>query len=66
MVLMENMKRMHEDELKVLRAEKMQVKNELLNADDEIKRVKEYMEEQLRQKDEKMNPLTHSNEAEIQ
>lgn len=66
MVLMENMKRMHEDELKVLRAEKMQVKGDLLNAEDEIKRVKEYMDEQLKQKDEKMNSLTHSNEAELQ
>ena len=57
---------MHEDELKVLRAEKMQVKGDLLNAEDEIKRVKEYMDEQLKQKDEKMNSLTHSNEAELQ
>lgn len=61
MVLMENMKRMHEDELKVLRAEKMQVKSDLLNAEDEIKRVKQYMEEQLKLKDEKMNTLSHSN-----
>jgi hypothetical protein len=66
MVLMENMKRMHEDELKVLRAEKMQAKNDVLNAEDEIKRIKEYMDEQLKQKDEKMNSLTHSNEAELQ
>jgi hypothetical protein len=29
---MENMKRMHEDELKVLRAEKKQVKSDLMNA----------------------------------
>jgi hypothetical protein len=32
MVLMENMKRMHEDELKVLRAERKQVKSDLMNA----------------------------------
>lgn len=61
MVLMENMKRMHEDELKVLRTEKKQLKSDLLNAEDEIKRVKATMDEQLRQKDEKMNTLTQSN-----
>lgn len=34
MVLMGNMKRMHEDELKVLRAEKMQIKSDLDNSHD--------------------------------
>lgn len=62
MALMENMKRMHEDELKVLRAEKLQAKSDLDGAYDEIKRVKEHLEEQLKLKDEKMNNLTHSNE----
>ena len=44
MVLMENMKRMHEDELKVLRTEKKQLKSDLLNAEDEVKKVKAYMD----------------------
>lgn len=66
MVLMENMKRMHEDELKLLRTEKIQAKSDLENAYDEIKRIKAHMEEQLRQKDQKMDTLTHSNDKELQ
>jgi hypothetical protein len=34
MVLMDNMKKMHEDELKVLRTEKKQLKSDLLNTED--------------------------------
>lgn len=40
MVMMENMKRIHEDELKVLRAEKMQLRSEMEDAISETKRVK--------------------------
>jgi hypothetical protein len=40
MVMMENMKRIHEDELKVLRTEKMNLRSEMENAISETKRVK--------------------------
>jgi hypothetical protein len=40
MVMMENMKRIHEDELKVLRAEKMHLRSEMEDAISETKRIK--------------------------
>jgi DNA repair exonuclease SbcCD ATPase subunit len=66
MVMMGNMKRMHEDELKLQRTEKIQVKTELDDTREEIKRIKADFEEQLKQKDDKMKDFTTSNEKEIQ
>ncbi len=66
MVMMENMKRIHEDELKVLRTEKMNLRSEMENAISETKRVKANYEQELNQKDEKMKSLVFSNEKELQ
>ena len=51
MVMMENMKRLHEDEIKVNRAEKAQIRSDLENVYEEMKRVKANFEEELKQKD---------------
>lgn len=40
MAMMENMKRMHEDELKVIRAEKIQMKSDLEDAEETVKRIR--------------------------
>ena len=66
MVMMENMKRIHEDELKVLRAEKMHLRSEMEDAISETKRIKGNYEQELNQKDEKMKSLVFSNEKELQ
>ena len=51
MHMMENMKKMHEDELKVMRAEKIQMKSDLDNAHAEVRRVKANADEELKEKD---------------
>lgn len=38
--MMENMKKMHEDELKVVRAEKLQMKSEVEEAEEAVKRIR--------------------------
>ena len=45
MVLMENMKKMHEDELKSNRLEKGSLRDQLTSIRDEIKRVKQNADE---------------------
>ena len=40
MAMMENMKKMHEDELKVVRAEKLQMKSEVEEAEEAVKRIR--------------------------
>lgn len=66
MVMMENMKRLHEDEIKVNRAEKAQVRSDLENVYEEMKRVKANFEEELKQKDEKFKTVVTNNEKEMQ
>ena len=45
MAMMDNMKRMHEDEVKVIRAERMQMQNELDKAEENVKRIRAAAEE---------------------
>jgi len=45
MAMMDNMKRMHEDEVKVIRAERMQMQNELDQAEENVKRIRAAAEE---------------------
>lgn len=66
MVMMENMKRLHEDEIKVNRAEKAQVRSDLENVYEEMKRVKANYEEELKQKDERFKTVVTNNEKEMQ
>ena len=40
MAMMDNMKRMHEDELKVNRAEKLQMKADVDEAEEALKRIR--------------------------
>ena len=40
MAMMENMKRMHEDEVKVIRAERIQMQNDLDMAEENVKRIR--------------------------
>lgn len=61
MVMMENMKRLHEDEIKVNRAEKAQIRSDLENVYEEMKRVKANYEEELKQKDEKFKTVVTNN-----
>lgn len=61
MVMMENMKRLHEDEIKVNRAEKAQVRSDLENVYEEMKRVKANYEEELKQKDERFKTVVTNN-----
>ena len=62
MAMMDNMKRMHEDEVKVIRAERMQMQNELDQAEENVKRIRAAAEEEMRIKDERLNTLVFSNE----
>ena len=65
MAMMENMKKMHEDELKVVRAEKIQMKNELDDAEEKVKQIRAAADEQLKVKDERLKTLVFSNEKEL-
>jgi len=62
MAMMDNIKRMHEDELKVVRAEKLQMKNELDEAAEAVKRIRANADEELRVKEERLKTLVFSNE----
>lgn len=61
MVMMENMKRLHEDEIKVNRAEKAQIRSDLENVYEEMKRVKANYEDELKQKDERFKTVVTNN-----
>lgn len=61
MVMMENMKRLHEDEIKVNRAEKAQIRSDLENVYEEMKRIKANYEEELKQKDERFKTVVTNN-----
>ena len=61
MAMMENVKRMHEDELTVVRAEKSQLRNELDDAEETVKRMRAATDEELRVKDERLKTLVFSN-----
>ena len=65
MAMMDNMKKMHEDELTINRAEKLQMKNEVDEAELTVKRVRAQVEEELRMKDERLKTLVFSNEKEL-
>ena len=45
------MKRMHEDELKVIRAEKMQIRADLDAAEENVKRIRANAEEEIKRQD---------------
>ena len=51
MAMMNNMKRMHEDEIKVVRAERIQMQNDLEAAEENVKRIRAAADEELRVKD---------------
>ena len=63
--MMDNMKRMHEDEIEVNRAEKLQMKNDLDEAEETVKRIRSNADEELRVKDERLKTLVFSNEKEL-
>jgi hypothetical protein len=65
MAMMENMKRMHEDELKVLRHEKMQAKEDLQQTEEEMRQLRASIEEEMRLKDERLKNIVTSNEKEF-
>ena len=62
MGMIQNIKVMHEDELTVTRAERMQLKNDLDQAEENAKRVKEVADEEIRIKEERLKTLVFSNE----
>ena len=65
MAMMDNMKRMHEDEIEVNRAEKLQMKADLDDAEETVKRIRSNADEELRVKDERLKTLVFSNEKEL-
>ena len=65
MAMIQNMKVMHEDELTVTRAERMQLKNDLDQAEENAKRAREAADEEIRIKEERLKSLVFSNEKEI-